>query len=284
MGFRGRRLDAGGWTPGAGPGGASRFGRRGGRTDGVAEEAAWAVRRADGRSGGTVGWDGRVGRPNGRMEGMAGPDWKSWEKSRPDRDPARQGSVRPTSRPAKRPFRQGSTPTGAPPREGRTPSRSGPPGSRPVKGPFGQPPGQPNGHSVKVPARRSFSPGGSLHPFFLRPPFLPFISSSPLRRLLPLRHLNPSGAPPLHPAFRCGWGRRGCNSTAGGGTARAKGWNGISGAERGAATASGAPLPRPPGSRPEPTPGRQTSRKGERGVPEKGKNKEQERVFEQKGP
>ena len=165
-------------------------------------------------------------------------------------------------------------------------------------------PGQPKGRSIKVPAhpglgpskvrsarasaRRSSSPGGSPHPstsgspphlFPFPPPFMSSSSPLPLRRLLPLRRPAPPSCVPVRLS------RRGRDSTAGGGIARAKMWNGISGAERRAAAASGAPLPRPPGSRPEPTPGRQTSRErgGER-HPGKGKTKEQERVFEQKGP
>lgn len=49
----------------------------------------------------------------------------------------------------------------------KVPPRPGPGPSR-VRSVF-LPPGQPKGRSVKVPARRSFSPGGSLHPFFLLP-------------------------------------------------------------------------------------------------------------------
>ena len=42
---------------------------RGGRTGGAAEEAAWTVRRADGRAGGRA-----AERKGERVEGMAGPD------------------------------------------------------------------------------------------------------------------------------------------------------------------------------------------------------------------
>lgn len=164
-------------------------------------------------------------------------------------------------------------------------------------------PGQPKGRSIKVPAhpglgpskvrsarasaRRSSSPGGSPHPstsgspphlFPLSSPFMSSSSPLPLRRLLPLRRPAPPSCVPVRLS------RRGRDSTAGGGIARAKMWNGISGAERRAAAASGAPLPRPPGSRPEPTPGRQTSRErgGER-HPGKGKTKSRKGFSSRRG-
>ncbi len=223
--------------------------------------------------------------------------------------PGQQRAVPSRSRPVRGSARQGSGPSeprpaGVPSRESRTPSSPDPPESRPVEGSFGHPPpvskgpfhqgpGSSGARPVKGPVRPSlgspeFLPGRVAPPLHVRVPTAPFPLSSPfmssssplpLRRLLPLRRPAPPSCVPVRLS------RRGRDSTAGGGIARAKMWNGISGAERRAAAASGAPLPRPPGSRPEPTPGRQTSRErgGER-HPGKGKNKEQERVFEQKGP
>lgn len=154
MGFRGRRLDAGGWTPGAGPGGASRFGRRGGRTDGVAEEAAWAVRRADGRVGRS---GGTAERKDGR-DGRAGLEKLGKIPPRPGPGPSRVRSVT-LPRSAKGPFRQGPAPTGAPP--GKVAPRQGLS--------VHQGPGSPE-----------FLPGRVAPPLFSPSPFLPFISSSPL--------------------------------------------------------------------------------------------------------
>ena len=181
-------------------------------------------------------------------------------KSRPARVSACRGFVRSLPRSAKGLFLQGPGSSGA----------------RPVKGPVRPSLGSPE-----------FLPGRVAPPLHVRVPTAPFPLSSPfmssssplpLRRLLPLRRPAPPSCVPVRLS------RRGRDSTAGGGIARAKMWNGISGAERRAAAASGAPLPRPPGSRPEPTPGRQTSREKGGRHPGKGKNKEQERVFEQKGP
>ena len=153
---------------------------------------------------------------------------------------------------------------------------------RSAKGLFHQGPGSSGARPVKGPVRPSlgspeFLPGRVAPPLHVRVPTAPFPLSSPfmssssplpLRRLLPLRRPAPPSCVPVRLS------RRGRDSTAGGGIARAKMWNGISGAERRAAAASGAPLPRPPGSRPEPTPGRQTSReRGGRGIPEKEKQR-----------
>ena len=171
-------------------------------------------------------------------------------KVRPARVSACRGFVRSLPRSAKGPFRQGPGSSGA----------------RPVKGPVRPSLGSPE-----------FLPGRVAPPLHVRVPTAPFPLSSPfmssssplpLRRLLPLRRPAPPSCVPVQLS------RRGRDSTAGGGIARAKMWNGISGAERRAAAASGAPLPRPPGSRPEPTPGRQTSReRGGRGIPEKEKQR-----------
>lgn len=185
MGFRGRRLDAGGWTPGAGPGGASRFGRRGGRTDGVAEEAAWAVRRADGRVGRS---GGTAERKDGR-DGRAGLEKLGKIPPRPGLGLSRVRSVI-LPRSAKGPLPQGP-PAGVPPRESRTPSRSAPTGSRPVKGPFGQPPGQPKGRSVKVPPRPELLLGRVASPLHVRVPTAPSPLSSPS---FPPPLLYPSGS------------------------------------------------------------------------------------------
>ena len=171
-------------------------------------------------------------------------------KSRPARVSACRGFVRSLPRSAKGLFHQGPGSSGA----------------RPVKGPVRPSLGSPE-----------FLPGRVAPPLHVRVPTAPFPLSSPfmssssplpLRRLLPLRRPAPPSCVPVRLS------RRGRDSTAGGGIARAKMWNGISGAERRAAAASGAPLPRPPGSRPEPTPGRQTSReRGGRGIPEKEKQR-----------
>ena len=218
-------------------------------------------------------------------------------RSRPVRVSIRQGFVR-TTPPVSQRARQGSgppgsRPAGVPSRESRTPSRvrsvrasacrgfvrSLP---RSAKGLFHQGPGSSGARPVKGPVRPSlgspeFLPGRAAPPLHVRVPTAPFPLSSPfmssssplpLRRLLPLRRPAPPSCVPVRLS------RRGRDSTAGGGIARAKMWNGISGAERRAAAASGAPLPRPPGSRPEPTPGRQTSReRGGRGIPEKEKQR-----------
>ena len=256
-------LDAGvgrrGWAPGFGPGAGERVGR---------------PKRRPGQLGGrTVGW--AAGRPNGRVK-----EWKGWQ-GRTEKDGNGKGPGPSGSRSVKGSFGQ--------------PLRSA---KGPVKGPVRPSLGPPEFLPERVaprqgPARPSlgspeFLPGRVAPPLHVRVPTAPFPLSSPfmssssplpLRRLLPLRRPAPPSCVPVRLS------RRGRDSTAGGGIARAKMWNGISGAERRAAAASGAPLPRPPGSRPEPTPGRQTSRErgGER-HPGKGKNKEQERVFEQKGP
>lgn len=227
MGFRGRRLDAGGWAGRSievwAPGWEDGWG---GRRGGLGSEAG-------GQSGGTVGWDGQT-------EG-----WKGW---------------------------QGRT--------GKAGKGPAPTGSRPVKGPFGHPPPV---SQRAVPSRSRLagvSPReGRSTPFFSSPfPPLHFLLSSTLR------HLNPSGAPPFHPAFRCGEAAGAAIRPPGVESPEPRCGTGFRVRSEGVAAASGAPLPRPPGSRPEPTPGRQTSRERGTGVPEKGKNKEQERVFEQKGP
>ena len=180
-------------------------------------------------------------------------------KSRPARVSACRGFVRSLPRSAKGLFHQGPGSSGA----------------RPVKGPVRPSLGSPE-----------FLPGRVAPPLHVRVPTAPFPLSSPfmssssplpLRRLLPLRRPAPPSCVPVRLS------RRGRDSTAGGGIARAKMWNGISGAERRAAAASGAPLPRPPGSRPEPTPGRQTSReKGER-HPGKGKTKSRKGFSSRRG-
>lgn len=240
MGFRGRRLDAGGWTPGAGrrglgAGAGERVRRRGSRRGGLGSEAG-------GRSGGWGGRaterkDGRDGR-NGRdgRDGRAGLEKLEKVPPRPGPGLSRVRSV--------------------------TLPRS-------AKGPFRQGPGSPE-----------FLPGRVAPPLFSPPPFPPlhFLLSSTLRLL------NPSGAPPLHPAFRCGEAAGAAIRPPGVESPEPRCGTGFRVRSEGVAAASGAPLPRPPGSRPEPTPGRQTSRERGTGVPEKGKNKEQERVFEQKGP
>ena len=174
---------------------------------------------------------------------------------------ARRGFVRSPS-----PGQQRAVPSRSRPVRGSARQRSGPPEPRPVKGPVRPSLGPPE-----------FLPGRVAPPLHVRVPTAPFPLSSPfmssssplpLRRLLPLRRPAPPSCVPVRLS------RRGRDSTAGGGIARAKMWNGISGAERRAAAASGAPLPRPPGSRPEPTPGRQTSReRGGRGIPEKEKQR-----------
>lgn len=214
-------------------------------------------------------------------------------KSRPARVSACRGFVRSLPRSAKGLFRQGlgpsrvrsvTLPRSAKGRSVKVPARPGlgPPEFLPERVAPRQGPVRPSLGSPE------FLPGRVAPPLHVRVPTAPFPLSSPfmssssplpLRRLLPLRRPAPPSCVPVRLS------RRGRDSTAGDGIARAKMWNGISGAERRAAAASGAPLPRPPGSRPEPTPGRQTSRErgGER-HPGKGKNKEQERVFEQKGP
>ena len=181
-------------------------------------------------------------------------------KSRPARVSACRGFVRSLPRSAKGLFHQGPGSSGA----------------RPVKGPVRPSLGSPE-----------FLPGRVAPPLHVRVPTAPFPLSSPfmssssplpLRRLLPLRRPAPPSCVPVRLS------RRGRDSTAGGGIARAKMWNGISGAERRAAAASGAPLPRPPGSRPEPTPGRQTSRErgGER-HPGKGKTKSRKGFSSRRG-
>ncbi len=202
-------------------------------------------------------------------------------KSRPARVSACRGFVRTTP-----PVSQRAVPSRSRPVEG---SFGHPP---PVsKGPFHQGPGSSGARPVKGPVRPSlgspeFLPGRVAPPLHVRVPTAPFPLSSPfmssssplpLRRLLPLRRPAPPSCVPVRLS------RRGRDSTAGGGIARAKMWNGISGAERRAAAASGAPLPRPPGSRPEPTPGRQTSReKGER-HPGKGKTKSRKGFSSRRG-
>ena len=62
-------MDPGGVGGGRAPGLDAGVWARGGRTGGAAEEAAWAVRRADGRVGGRA-----AERKGERVEGMAGPD------------------------------------------------------------------------------------------------------------------------------------------------------------------------------------------------------------------
>lgn len=248
-----RALDAGvgrrGWAPGFGPGAGERVGR---------------PKRRPGQLGGrTVGW--AAGRPNGRVK-----EWKGWQ-GRTEKDGNGKGPGPSESRPVEGSF-------GHPPPVSKGPFHQGPgsSGARPVKGPVRPSLGSPE-----------FLPGRVAPPLHVRVPTAPFPLSSPfmssssplpLRRLLPLRRPAPPSCVPVRLS------RRGRDSTAGGGIARAKMWNGISGAERRAAAASGAPLPRPPGSRPEPTPGRQTSRERGGEASRKRKNKEQERVFEQKGP
>ena len=215
--------------------------------------------------------------------------------------PARPGLGSPRGRSvslprsAKGPFRQvparpESQPTGISPRQSRIPSRSRPNRVSACQGFVRPSPGQPKDRSVKVPARRSSSPGGSPHPSTSESP--PHLSHFPPLHPPPLHFLLLSSTPPAPLPIRrpappscvpVRLSRRGRDSTARGGIARAKMWNGISGAERGAAAASGAPLPRPPGSRPEPTPSGQTSRKGERGVPEKGKTRNRKGFSSRRG-
>lgn len=249
----GRRVGPGGGSGGRAPGVEHRaldagVGRRGwargwapGFGPGAGERVGRPKRRPEQLGGRTVGW--AAGRPNGRVK-----EWKGWQ-GRTEKDGNGKGP--------------------------------GPSGSRSVKGSFGQPLRSAKG-PVKGPVRPSlgspeFLPGRVAPPLHVRVPTAPFPLSSPfmssssplpLRRLLPLRRPAPPSCVPVRLS------RRGRDSTAGGGIARAKMWNGISGAERRAAAASGAPLPRPPGSRPEPTPGRQTSReKGGGGIPEKEKQR-----------
>ena len=239
-------------------------------------------------------------------------------KSRPARVSACRGFVRSLPRSAKGLFRQGPGPSGARPVKGQVRPSLGPPEFLPervaprqgparpglglsrvrsvtlprsAKGLFHQGPGSSEARPVKGPVRPSlgspeFLPGRVAPPLHVRVPTAPFPLSSPfmsssplpLRRLLPLRRPAPPSCVPVRLS------RRGRDSTAGGGIARAKMWNGISGAERRAAAASGAPLPRPPGSRPEPTPGRQTSRErgGER-HPGKGKTKSRKGFSSRRG-
>ena len=194
------------------------------------------------------------------VEGSFGPS-PGQPKGRSVKVSARRGFVRSPS-----PGQQRAVPSRSRPVRGSARQRSGPPEPRPVKGPVRPSLGPPE-----------FLPGRVAPPLHVRVPTAPFPLSSPfmssssplpLRRLLPLRRPAPPSCVPVRLS------RRGRDSTAGGGIARAKMWNGISGAERRAAAASGAPLPRPPGSRPEPTPGRQTSReRGGRGIPEKEKQR-----------
>ena len=255
-------LDAGvgrrGWAPGFGPGAGERVGR---------------PKRRPGQLGGrTVGW--AAGRPNGRVK-----EWKGWQ-GRTEKDGNGKGPGPSGSRSVKGSFGQ--------------PLRSA---KGPVKGPVRPSLGPPEFLPERVaprqgPARPSlgspeFLPGRVAPPLHVRVPTAPFPLSSPfmssssplpLRRLLPLRRPAPPSCVPVRLS------RRGRDSTAGGGIARAKMWNGISGAERRAAAASGAPLPRPPGSRPEPTPGRQTSReRGGRGIPEKEKTKSRKGFSSRRG-
>lgn len=202
-------------------------------------------------------------------------------KSRPARVSACRGFVRSLPRSAKGLFRQGPGPSGARPVKGPVRPSLGPPEFLPERVAPRQGPVRPSLGSPE------FLPGRVAPPLHVRVPTAPFPLSSPfmssssplpLRRLLPLRR----PAPPSYVPVRLS--RRGRDSTAGGGIARAKMWNGISGAERRAAAASGAPLPRPPGSRPEPTPGRQTSRErgGER-HPGKGKTKSRKGFSSRRG-
>lgn len=282
----GRRVWARGWAPGFGPGAGERVGR---------------PKRRPGQLGGrTVGW--AAGRPNGRVK-----EWKGWQ-GRTEKDGNGKGPGPSGSRSVKgsfgQPLRSAKGPVKGPVRPSlgppeflpeRVAPRQGParPGlglsrvrsvtlPRSAKGLFHQGPGSSGARPVKGPVRPSlgspeFLPGRVAPPLHVRVPTAPFPLSSPfmssssplpLRRLLPLRRSAPPSCVPVRLS------RRGRDSTAGGGIARAKMWNGISGAERRAAAASGAPLPRPPGSRPEPTPGRQTSReRGGRGIPEKEKQR-----------
>lgn len=244
----GRRVWARGWAPGFGPGAGERVGR---------------PKRRPGQLGGrTVGW--AAGRPNGRVK-----EWKGWQ-GRTEKDGNGKGPGPSGSRSVKGSF-------GQPLRSAKGPVKG------PVRPSLGPPEFLPERVAPRqVPTRPSlgspeFLPGRVAPPLHVRVPTAPFPLSSPfmssssplpLRRLLPLRRPAPPSCVPVRLS------RRGRDSTAGGGIARAKMWNGISGAERRAAAASGAPLPRPPGSRPEPTPGRQTSReRGGRGIPEKEKQR-----------
>ena len=303
----GRRGWARGWAPGFGPGAGERVGRPkrrpgqlGGRTVG------WAAGRPNGRVKEWKGWQGRTEKDgNGKGPGPSGSRSVKGSFGQPLRSAKGpvKGPVRPSlgppeflpervaprqvpTRPSLGLSRVRSVPL--PVSQRAVPSRS-----RPVEGSFGHPPpvskgpfrqgpGPSGARPVKGPVRPSlgspeFLPGRVAPPLHVRVPTAPFPLSSPfmssssplpLRRLLPLRRPAPPSCVPVRLS------RRGRDSTAGGGIARAKMWNGISGAERRAAAASGAPLPRPPGSRPEPTPGRQTSReRGGRGIPEKEKQR-----------
>lgn len=230
-------------------------------------------KRRPGQLGGrTVGW--AAGRPNGRVK-----EWKGWQ-GRTEKDGNGKGPGPSGSRSVKgsfgQPLRSAKGPV-----KGQVRPSLGPPEFLPERVAPRQVPTRPSLGSPE------FLPGRAAPPLHVRVPTAPFPLSSPfmssssplpLRRLLPLRRPAPPSCVPVRLS------RRGRDSTAGGGIARAKMWNGISGAERRAAAASGAPLPRPPGSRPEPTPGRQTSRERGGEASRKRKNKEQERVFEQKGP
>lgn len=313
----GRRVWARGWAPGFGPGAGERVGRPkrrpgqlGGRTVG------WAAGRPNGRVKEWKGWQGRTEKDgNGKGPGPSGSRSVKGSFGQPLRSAKGpvKGPVRPSLGPPEfLPERVAPRQVPTRPSLGLSRVRSVPPPvsqravpsrSRPVEGSFGHPPpvskgpfrqgpGSSGARPVKGPVRPSlgspeFLPGRVAPPLHVRVPTAPFPLSSPfmssssplpLRRLLPLRRPAPPSCVPMQLS------RRGRDSTAGGGIARAKMWNGISGAERRAAAASGAPLPRPPGSRPEPTPGRQTSRERGGEASRKRKNKEQERVFEQKGP
>ncbi len=251
------------------------------------------------------------------VEGSFGPSPGS-QRAVPSRSRPVEGSFGHPPPVSKGPFRQGPGPSGARPVKGQVRPSLGPPEFLPervaprqgparpglglsrvrsvtlprsAKGLFHQGPGSSEARPVKGPVRPSlgspeFLPGRVAPPLHVRVPTAPFPLSSPfmsssplpLRRLLPLRRPAPPSCVPVRLS------RRGRDSTAGGGIARAKMWNGISGAERRAAAASGAPLPRPPGSRPEPTPGRQTSRErgGER-HPGKGKTKSRKGFSSRRG-
>ena len=310
-------LGAGVWAPGFGPGAGERVGRPkrrpgqlGGRT----------VGRAAGRPNGRVkewkGWQGRTEKDgNGKGPGPSGSRSVKGSFGQPLRSAKGpvKGPVRPSLGPPEfLPERVAPRQVPTRPSLGLSRVRSVPPPvsqravpsrSRPVEGSFGHPPpvskgpfrqgpGPSGARPVKGPVRPSlgppeFLPGRVAPPLHVRVPTAPFPLSSPfmssssplpLRRLLPLRRPAPPSCVPVRLS------RRGRDSTAGGGIARAKMWNGISGAERRAAAASGAPLPRPPGSRPEPTPGRQTSRErgGER-HPGKGKTKSRKGFSSRRG-